>query len=302
MMADRRASTLATRFAAQWLRLSDLDKVQPDVRQYPNFDEQLRAAMRRETELLFENLVHEDRSVLELFTADYTFVNDRLAQHYDIPNVAGPDFRRVPRTDEQRRGLLGHASVLMLTSHATRTSPVERGKWVMEVLLNQPPPPPPPGVPDFGATSEAKAGRLLTVRERMEEHRANPTCNSCHKLMDPIGLALEHFDVTGSWRVRDNGAPIDSRADLWDGTKIETPADLRGALLARQETLLRTFTRNLFAYGLGRRVEYYDMPTVRAIVRGAAANDHRISSYVIGVVNSPAFRTQKVQVTTESKQ
>ena len=302
MMADPRASTLATRFAAQWLRLSDLDKVQPDVRQYPNFDEQLRAAMRRETELLFENLVREDRSVLELFTADYTFVNERLAAHYEIPNVAGPEFRRVPRTDEQRRGLLGHASVLMLTSHATRTSPVERGKWVMEVLLNQPPPPPPPGVPDFGATREAKEGRLLTVRERMEEHRSNPTCNSCHKLMDPIGLALEHFDVTGSWRVRDNGAPIDSRADLWDGTKIETPADLRVALLARQETLLRTFTRNLFAYGLGRRVEYYDMPTVRAIVREAAANDHRISSYVIGVVNSPAFRTQKVQVATETKQ
>ena len=302
MMADPRASTLATRFAAQWLRLSDLDKVQPDVRQYPNFDEQLRAAMRRETELLFENLVREDRSVLELFTADYTFVNERLAAHYEIPNVAGPEFRRVPRTDEQRRGLLGHSSVLMLTSHATRTSPVERGKWVMEVLLNQPPPPPPPGVPDFGATRDAKEGRLLTVRERMEEHRSNPTCNSCHKLMDPIGLALEHFDVTGNWRVRDNGAPIDSRADLWDGTKIETPADLRTALLGRQETLLRTFTRNLFAYGLGRRVEYYDMPTIRAIVRGAAANDNRISSYIVGVVNSPAFRTQKVQVTTESKQ
>jgi hypothetical protein len=302
MMTDPRASTLATRFAAQWLRLSDLDKVQPDVRQYPNFDEQLRAAMRRETELLFENLVREDRSVLELFTADYTFVNERLAAHYEIPNVAGPEFRRVPRTDEQRRGLLGHSSVLMLTSHATRTSPVERGKWVMEVLLNQPPPPPPPGVPDFGATRDAKEGRLLTVRERMEEHRSNPTCNSCHKLMDPIGLALEHFDVTGNWRVRDNGAPIDSRADLWDGTKIETPADLRAALLLRQETLLRTFTRNLFAYGLGRRVEYYDMPTIRAIVRGAAANDHRISSYIVGVVNSPAFRTQKVQVTTESKQ
>jgi hypothetical protein len=302
MMADPRASSLATRFAAQWLRLSDVEKVQPDVRQYPNFDEQLRAAMRRETELLVENLVREDRSVLELFTADYTFVNERLAAHYEIPNVAGPEFRRVPRTDEQRRGILGHASVLMLTSHATRTSPVERGKWVMEVLLNQPPPPPPPGVPDFSATRDAKEGRSLTVRERMEEHRSNPTCNSCHKLMDPIGLALEHFDVTGSWRVRDNGAPIDSRADLWDGTKIETPADLRGALLARKETLLRTFTRNLFAYGLGRRVEYYDMPTVRAIVRNAAANDNRFSSYIIGVVNSPAFRTQKVQVAAESKQ
>ena len=302
MLADPRAATLATRFASQWLRLPDLDKVQPDVRQYPDFDEQLRSAMRRETELFFENLVREDRNVLELFTADYTFVNERLAQHYGIANVAGPEFRRVPQTDEQRRGILGQASLLTLTSHATRTSPVERGKWVMEVFLNNPPPPPPPGVPDFEATRDAKEGRLLTVRERMEEHRANPTCNSCHKMMDPIGLALEHFDATGRWRVRDNGMPIDSQGELWDGTKVDTPNDLRLALLSRRESLLRTFTRNLMAYGLGRRVEYYDMPTVRTIVHAASANDNRISSYVMGVVNSPAFRMQKVQVATEDKQ
>jgi hypothetical protein len=293
MLADGRAEALATRFASQWLRLSDLDKVQPDVRQYPDFDEQLRTAMRRETELFFTNLVREDRNVLELYTADYTFVNERLASHYGIPNIAGPDFRRVAQTDPQRRGLLAHASVLTLTSHATRTSPVERGKWVMEVFLNNPPPPPPPGVPDFEATPGAKEGRSLTVRERMEEHRANPTCNSCHKMMDPIGLALENFDVTGRWRVRDNGMPIDSRGELWDGAKVETPAQLAEALSRRRESLLRTFTRNLMAYGLGRRIEYYDMPTVRNIVRSAAANDNKLSSFVMGVVNSSAFRMQK---------
>jgi hypothetical protein len=299
MLADPRAEALATRFASQWLRLPDLDKVQPDVRQYPDFDEQLRSAMRRETELFFTNLVHEDRNVLEMFTADYTFVNERLAQHYEIPNVAGPDFRRVTLADPQRRGLFAHASLLTLTSHAMRTSPVERGKWVMEVFLNSPPPPPPPGVPDFDATPGLKEGRALTVRERMEEHRANPTCNSCHRMMDPIGLALEQFDVTGRWRVRDNGMPIDSRTELWDGTKVSSPLELREALLKQRETLLRTFTRNLMAYGLGRRVEYYDMPAVRRIVRSAAANDHRMSAYVMGVVNSPAFRMQKAQVTTQ---
>jgi hypothetical protein len=299
MMADGRAAALATRFAAQWLRLSDVEKVQPDVRQFTDFDEQLRWSMRRETELLFEHIVKDDRPVTELYSADYTFVNERLAKHYGMPDVAGPEFRQVPQTDEQRRGLLGHASLLLLTSHATRTSPVERGKWVMEVFLNSPPPPPPPGVPDFEATKDTKDGRPLTVRERMEQHRENPTCNSCHKMMDPIGLALEHFDPTGRWRIHDNGMPIDSRGDLWDGTKVETPADLREALLKHRESLLRVFTQNLMAYGLGRRVEYFDMPSVRGIVRAARANDDRISSYVLGVVNSPAFRMQKAQVATE---
>ena len=203
--------------------------------------------------------------------------------------------------DQHRRGLLAHASVLTLTSQATRTSPVERGKWVMEVLLNSPPPPPPPGVPDLEATADSKDGHLLTVRERMEEHRKSPACQSCHKMMDPIGLALEHYDVTGRWRVRDNGMPIDSRGDLWDGTKVENPTDLRNALLTHRESLLRTFTRNLLAYGLGRRVEHFDMPTVRTIVRNAGARDHRMSSYVLGVVNSPAFRMQRIESATEQR-
>jgi hypothetical protein len=295
MMTDARAGTLATRFAAQWLRLQDLDKVQPDVRQYPDFDEQLRAAMREETEIFFEHLVREDRNVLDLFNADYTFVNERLARHYGILNVAGPEFRRVDVADPQRRGVLGQASVLTLTSHATRTSPVDRGKWVMEVFLNSPPPPPPPGVPDLEATPGAHEGRLLTVRERMEEHRKNPTCASCHRMMDPIGLALEHFDVIGQWRVRDNGASIDSRGELWDGTAVQNPSDLREALLKRRESLLRTFTKNLMAYALGRRVEYYDMPTIRTIVRAADTKGDRMSSYIMGIVNSPAFRMQKAE-------
>ncbi|MBK9978229.1 MAG: DUF1592 domain-containing protein [Gemmatimonadetes bacterium] len=295
MLADPRASALSTRFAAQWLRLPDLDIVQPDVRQYPDFDEQLRRAMRRETENFFDDLVRGDRNVLDLYRADYTFVNERLAQHYGIPNVAGDQFRRVQYSDTLRRGLLGHASVLTLTSHATRTSAVERGKWVMEVLLNSPPPPPPPGVPDLEATPGNQGARLLTVRERMEEHRKNPACSSCHKMMDPIGLAMEQFDVTGRVRLRDNGMPIDSRGDLWDGTKAQNLNQLQAALLRREETLLRTFTRNLMAYAVGRRVEAYDMPTVRQIVRDAAAQDHKMSAYILGVVRSPAFRMQRVE-------
>ena len=295
MLADPRASALSTRFAAQWLRLPDLDIVQPDVRQYPDFDEQLRRAMRRETEIFFDDLVRGDRNVLDLYRADYTFVNERLAQHYGIPNVAGDQFRRVQYSDTLRRGLLGHASVLTLTSHATRTSAVERGKWVMEVLLNSPPPPPPPGVPDLEATPGNQGARLLTVRERMEEHRKNPACSSCHKMMDPIGLAMEQFDVTGRVRLRDNGMPIDSRGDLWDGTNAQNLNQLQTALLRREETLLRTFTRNLMAYAVGRRVEAYDMPTVRQIVRDAAAQDHKMSAYILGVVRSPAFRMQRVE-------
>ncbi len=299
MMADPRSASLASRFVGQWLRLSDLDNVQPDVRKYPDFDEQLRTAMRRETETFVEYIIRQDQSVLDLFTADYTFVNERLASHYGMTGVAGAQFRRVPQVDANRRGLLAHASILTLTSQATRTSAVERGKWVMEVMLNSPPPPPPPGVPDLEATADSKDGQLLTVRERMEEHRRNPACQSCHKMMDPIGLALEHYDVTGRWRVRDNGMPIDPRGELWDGTKVESPADLSKALLKQRETLLQTFTRNLLAYGLGRRVEAFDMPTIRTIVRDAGKRDHRFSSYIIGVVNSPAFRMRREQTADE---
>jgi len=294
MLADPRAASISTRFAAQWLRLPDLDMVQPDIRQYPDFDEQLRDGMRRETELFFDDIVRKDRSVLDLYRADYTFVNEQLARHYGIPNVAGNEFRRVRYPDNTRRGILSHASILTLTSHATRTSAVERGKWVMEVLLNSPPPPPPPGVPDLEATPGANGGRTFTVRERMEEHRKSPACQSCHKMMDPIGLAMENFDVTGRLRVRDNGMPIDSRGDLWDGSKAQNLPELQSALMRRQETLLRTFTRNLMAYAIGRRVEYFDMPTVRKIVKDAGAKDNRMSEYILGIVRSPAFRMQRV--------
>lgn len=295
MLADPRAEALATRFASQWLRLSDLDGIHPDVRIYPDFDEQLKRAMRRETELLFYNLVKDDRSLLELFTADYTFVNERLAKHYGVPNVAGTEFRRVPSPDDQRRGLLGQSSILTLTSHASWTSPVLRGKWIMEVLLGSPPPPPPPNVPDLEETSAAEGGRPLTVRERMEQHRASPACSSCHRVIDPLGLALENFDVTGAWRIKDNGAPVDAAGELYDGTAVSSPADLREALLNRPAPLIRTFTENLMAYGIGRRIEYYDMPAVRAVTREAAANDNRLSAFILGVVNSPAFQMKRAE-------
>ena len=291
MLADARSDALATRFATQWLRLPDLETLQPDVRVYPDFDEQLKWAMRRETELFFGHLVREDRSVLELFDADYTFVNERLASHYGIPGVIGSRFRRVTfPADELRRGLLGHGSVLALTSYADRTSPVLRGKWVMEVLLGSPPPPPPPDVPDLEDTVVAEDGRLLSVRERLELHRSSPACSSCHRMMDPIGLALEHYDVTGARRIKDNGSAIDAAGELYDGTPVRSAADLRTALLRRPIPVIRTFTENLMAYALGRRLEYYDMPAVREVARAAAAADNRLSAFILGIVRTPAFQ------------
>jgi hypothetical protein len=294
LLADPRSEALATRFAAQWLRLQDIDKVHPDALQFPDFHKQLGDAMRRETELFFYSLVRENRSILDLYTAAYTYVNEALASHYGIPGVSGDDFRRVALPDDRRRGLLGHASVLTLTSHANRTSPVLRGKWVMEVLLGSPPPPPPPGVPDLDKTAEAKEGRMLTTRERMEMHRSNPQCRSCHQFMDPIGLALDNFDVTGQWRIRENGAPLDTRGDFYDGTPVSNPAELRAALLKRPEPLIRTFTGNLMAYALGRRVEYYDGPTIRRIVSDAAAGGYKVDDLVMGVVSSDAFRAKRL--------
>jgi hypothetical protein len=299
MLADPRAEALGTRFAAQWLRLQDLDKVHPDAFWFPDYDQQLADAMRRETELFFYNLVREDRSMLELFSADYTFANERLARHYGMQGVTGTDFRRVAYPDGRRRGLFGQGSILVLTSHANRTSPVLRGKWVMEVLLGTPPPPPPPGVPDLEETEGAKDGRFLTTRERMEMHRANPVCRSCHQFMDPIGLALDNFDVTGKWRIRENGMPLDTEGQFYDGTTIASPDQLIAALLVRPTPLVRTFTQNLMAYALGRRIEYYDKPTVRRIAAEAAKNDYRISSFVLGVVRSDAFRLKKEVVTEQ---
>ncbi len=294
MLADPRSEALATRFAAQWLRLQDIEKVHPDALQFPDFHQQLGDAMRRETELFFHSLIRGNRSVLDLYTANYTFLNEELARHYGIQGVTGSEFRRVQYPDDRRSGLLGHASVLTLTSHANRTSPVLRGKWVMEVLLGSPPPPPPPNVPDLDKTGEAKEGRLLTTRERMEEHRSNPQCRSCHLFMDPIGLALDNFDVTGRWRVRENGSPLDTRGDFYDGTPVSTPAELTQVLLKRPIPLLRTFTQNLMAYALGRRIEYYDHPAVRRITAAAEPGGYRINDFIVGVVLSDAFRMRRV--------
>jgi hypothetical protein len=290
MLADRRAEALATRFAAQWLRLQDIEKNRPDPLLYPQWDDTLADAFRRETELFFDSLVRNDRSVLELLTADYTFVNERLAKHYGLANVMGNAFRRVSLTDPARRGILGHGSILQLTSVADRTSPVLRGKWVMEVLLGTPPPPPPPNVPDLEQTKGVKEARVLSVRERMEEHRANPSCNSCHRVIDPLGLALENFDPSGKWRIKDGGVAVDPSGVMYDGTKITGPADLRDALVKHSDALLLSFTESLMTYAVGRPVEYYDMPAVRAIVRDAAAQNNRMSAFISGVVNSAAFR------------
>jgi mono/diheme cytochrome c family protein len=289
MLADPKAEALSTRFASQWLRLQDLSKLIPDYLQYPNYDDTLAHAMERETELFFDHLVRSDRPVLELLTADYSFVNERVARHYGIANVAGPNFRRVSLPAE-RRGILGQGSILALTSNSDRTSPVQRGKWVMEVLLGSPPPPPPPNVPSLDETRPTGEGKFLSVRERMEEHRKNPACNSCHRVIDPLGLALENFDVTGAWRIKDNEVPIDSAGELYDGSRMEGPNGLRNALVKNKDIFLQTFTENLMTYALGRRVEFYDMPTIRQIVREAAKNDYRMSSFFLSVIKSPAFQ------------
>ena len=296
MLADPRSEALATRFAAQWLRLQDIEKVAPDALDYPNFHEQLANDMRRETELFFYNIVKENRSVTELYNADYTFVNERLAGHYGIPGVSGPEFRKVKYIDNRRSGLLGQASILTLTSHANRTSPVLRGKWVMEVLIGSPPPPPPPNVPDLEKTAEAKEGRLLTTRERMEMHRDNPSCRSCHRFMDPIGLALDNFDVTGQWRVRENGADVDSRGDFYDGTKISNLSELQKVLLKRPIPMIRSFTQNLMAYAVGRRMEFYDGPAIRRIVADVQPTNYRMQDVIWGVVKSDAFRMKKTPI------
>ena len=295
MVADPRAEALSTRFASQWLRLQDVEKVRPDHHFYSYWDTTLSQALVRETELFVDSLIREDRPVTDLLTADHTFVNERLAKHYGIPNVLGDQYRRVTIADPNRRGVLGQGSVLLLTSIADRTSPVLRGKWVMEVLLGSPPPAPPPNVP---ALDETKAvgdeGKTLSTRERMEEHRKNPACTSCHKVIDPLGLALENFDVTGVWRIRDNGVKVDPAGVLFDGTALDGPIALRSALLKHQDVIMLSFTESLMTYALGRRVEAYDMPTVRAIARDAKRNNYKFSSFISGVANSAAFRMGRV--------
>jgi hypothetical protein len=300
MLADPRSEALASRFAAQWLRLQDIDKVHPDALQFPDYHEQLAEAMKQETQRFFGHIVRENRSVLDLLSADYTFVNELLAKHYGMSGITGDEFRKVSYPDDRRRGLLGHASVLTLTSHANRTSPVLRGKWVMEVLMGTPPPPPPPDVPDLEQTGEAKEGRMLTTRQRMEMHRANPQCRSCHLFMDPIGLALDNFDVTGRWRIREFGEPLDTRGDFYDGTPITNPAQLQQALLKRPAPIVRNITANLMAYAIGRRVESFDQPAIRKIVRDAEPGGYKFGDFVLGVVRSEAFRMKRAPLAADA--
>jgi hypothetical protein len=292
MIADPRSRALSTRFAAQWLRLQDADKVRPDGLLYPYWDGSLTESFLEETERFFDSVVRENRSVMDLINADYTFVNERLARHYGIPNINGPEFRRVT-LPAPRRGLLTQGSVLLLTSVADRTSPVQRGKWVLQVLLGSPPPPPPPNVPALEDTKASADGRFLSVRERMEQHRSNPACQSCHRVIDPLGLALENFDVTGRYRIKDNGVPVDSTGQLYDGTPMQGANGLRSALNMHKEAFLMTFAENLMTYALGRRVEAYDMPTLRTIVRDAARQNDRIGAYITGIAKSAAFQMSK---------
>ena len=299
MLADPRAEALVSNFAGQWLQLRNLQQSSPNLMEFPEFDDGLRQGFRRETELLFASLLREQRSVIDLLQADYTFVNERLARHYGIRGVTGSHFRRVAAPDESRRGLLGHGSILLVTSHPNRTSPVKRGKWVLETLLGSPPPPPPANVPPLDETKGA--GRPLTMKERMEEHRRNPACANCHRLMDPIGLALENFDGVGGWRSRESGVRIDSTTQLADGTAVNGVVDLRRAVLRRPEVFVRTVTENLLTYALGRELAADDMPTVRAVMRTAAPQGYRLSDLVEGITTSTPFTMRVAAEATETR-
>jgi len=293
LLSDPRSKSLVTNFAFQWLKMRGLDEVEPDAVLFPNFDDSLREAFRREIELFVGSIFGEDRSVVDLLTADHTFVNERLARHYGIPNIRGERFRRVTLTDPNRWGLLGKGGVLMTTSYANRTAPVIRGAWILENILGTPPAAPPPNVEGFKENKDGEKAK--SVRAIMEQHRSNPTCNACHGIMDPIGFALENFDAIGEWRAQDRwaGTPIDASGQLIDGTKVGGPIDLRNALTKRPAQVAQTVTEKLMTYGLGRSLEYYDMPVIRAIVRDAARDNYRFSSIVMGIVKSAPFQMRR---------
>jgi hypothetical protein len=288
MLADDRAAALVSNFANQWLHVRNLQAVAPDVNAFPGFDENLRRAFQRETELFLQSQLREDRSVLDLLNADYTFVNERLARHYGLPNIYGSHFRRVTYPDRRRGGLLGHGSILTVTSYATRTSPVVRGKWLLENILGAPPPPPPPDVPDL--PERAPDGRQASIRERMERHRADAVCASCHAQMDPLGFALENFDAIGRWRmVGEADIPIDASGALPDGAKFDGPEELRRLLLSRREDFVTTVVDKTMTYALGRGIEHYDRPGIRQIIRNARSQDYRWSAIIQEIVKSVPF-------------
>jgi hypothetical protein len=293
MLADPKSKALIDNFAAQWMHLRELEDAEPDS---PDFDGSLRLSFAREMQLFFDSILREDRSIIDLLDTDYTFVDERLARHYGIPGVTGSFFRRVPlAADDRRRGVLGKGSVLLVTSVANRTSPVERGQWVLENLLGSPAPNPPPGVETNLDASVEDAGKARTLRERMTLHRAQPTCASCHSIMDPIGFSLENFDLVGKWRELDDGSPIDATGVMVDGTRLDGPASLRRALLDRSDAFVTVASEKLLTYALGRVVTTSDMPVVRAIVRNAGRNGYRFSSLVVGVVHSQPFQMRTVE-------
>jgi len=295
MLADDRSDSLVSNFAAEWLQLPKLRGFVPDPEQFPDFDDNLRDAFVKETQLFIRHQMRADSSVRDLLTANYTFANDRLAQFYGIPNVYGSHFRMVRFADQQRGGLLAQGSVLMATSYPNRTSPVLRGKWLLDNILGTPPPPPPPNVPPL--KESGADGKPTSVRERMEEHRKNPACAGCHAKMDPLGFALENFDAIGQWRTTSDGLPIDASGSLSDGTKFEGLDGLRKVVLGRGDQFIDTFTSKLLIYGLGREIEYYDLPAIRKIVRDAAPNDYRWSSIIFGIVSSTPFQMSIVKST-----
>jgi hypothetical protein len=289
MLADRKSAALVENFAGQWLQIRNLRGIVPNPETYPDFDDNLRQAFRTETEMFFDSVVHEDRNVLDLMTADDTFVNERLAKHYGIPNVQGSYFRRVTfPAGSPRGGLLGQGSILTLTSYATRTSPVVRGKWVLENLLSSAPPPPPANSPALKIEGD-EPGTAMSMRDAMSKHRANPSCAVCHVRMDPIGFSMENFDAIGRWRDRDAANTIDASGVLPDGTRFDGVAGLKKILLAEKDQFVNTVAEKLLMYALGRNLQYYDQPSVRAIVRGAAASNDTLASLVIGVVKSAPF-------------
>jgi hypothetical protein len=292
MLGDAKAKRWMDDFVGQWLTVRNIHGHEPDPDIFREFDEGLREAMATETELFFESQVRKDHSVLDLLRADYTFLNARLAEHYGMPAVYGSHFRRVTVTDPARRGLLGQASVLTVTSYAHRTSVVLRGKWVLETLLGAPPPPPPPNVPPLAENERGAPPKSL--RERMEQHRKNPVCATCHASMDPLGFALENFDATGRWRDTDAGAPIDSVSTTPSGVKVAGPAGFREYLLGRSDEFVRTLTKKLLEYAVGRSLEYYDEPAVRRLVREASRRDYCWSSLVLGIVESVPFQMRRV--------
>ena len=293
MLADRRSNALIANFAEQWLFLRNLKTAAPDLEAFPDFDDNLRRAMKEETTLFFDSIMREDRSVLDLLNADYTFVNERLARHYGMPNIYGSQFRRVKVPSDARRGLLGQASILTVTSYPNRTSPVERGKWILTNLLGVPPSPPPPNVPPLQENSEN--GKPRSLRERMEQHRKDPVCAGCHKSMDPIGFALENFDAVGHWRNNDEGGKIDPSGTMFNGAPLDGIVGLRKALVEQHEIFVGVMTEKLLTYALGRGLEYYDMPTVRKIVQEGRNNDFRFSSLIMGIVKSTPFQMKETQ-------